>query len=128
MATPVVDRRALMQAALASQPSQPQAAGQVPTGSASPQTTQMAPPNTTAQGAQAPTGGQPMTSNTDIANVIGSGVDLSQDPSAVTGIVQMLQDPGLPPEQRAELQMRLQLAALNSMSSGPSGAAGGQGG
>jgi hypothetical protein len=130
MATPSVDPRALMQAAMSAQPTQQGAMGQVPVGAATPNPSAMSAPGASAAGAAAPAGAppQPMTSNTNIANVIGSGVDLSQDPQAVTDIVQMLQDPGLPPDQKAELQMRLQLAALNSLQgSGPAGAAGGQG-
>ena len=109
---PVVDKRALMQAA-----SQSLGGGAAP-----------GPAGATMPTSQPAAAAQPL-NQTQIANVVGSGVDLSQDPSAVTGIVQMLQDPGLPPDQRAELQMRLQLAALGSLQgSGPSGAAGGPGG
>jgi hypothetical protein len=72
-------------------------------------------------GAGASTGGM---SNADLASTVGSGSELSQDPDAVQQMVQMLQDPSTPPDQRAELQMRLQLAALRSIAGGPSGASG----
>ena len=74
-----------------------------------------------AGGAQADTGGM---SNVDLAQLVGSGTELSQDPAAIQQMVQILQDPGTPPDQRAAIQMRLQLAALQSIAGGPSGAAG----
>lgn len=63
-------------------------------------------------------------SNADLSSMVGSGSELGQDPAAVQQMVQMLQDPSTPPDQRAELQMRLQLAALRSIAGGPSGATG----
>lgn len=133
---PPVDKRALMQAAAAQQPQGAQQPQPMPQG---------APPGMPPSGAPQPGGppqpgpqpgapgaaGPPL-NQTQIANVVGSGVDLSQDPSAITGMVQMLQDPGLPPDQKAEIQMRLQLAALSSLQGSggsPGGAApGGPGG
>ena len=72
-------------------------------------------------GAGAGTGGM---SNADLSQLVGSGAELSQDPAAIQQMVQMLQDPGTPPDQKAEIQMRLQLAALRSIAGGPSGATG----
>jgi hypothetical protein len=129
-----IDPRLLLQAAMNSQPG---AATGAPTGAA-PQaagvTPQMGAPTDatpTGSAAAAPTGAQTAApqgtggmSNVDLAQMVGSGTELSQDPAAIQQMVQILQDPGTPPDQRAAIQMRLQLAALQSIAGGPSGAAG----
>lgn len=63
-------------------------------------------------------------SNADLSTLMGTGADLSQDPDAITQMVQALQVPGLPPDQKAAIQSRLQLAALKSLAGGAGGAVG----
>jgi hypothetical protein len=122
-----IDPRMLLQAAMNSQPG---AATGAPAGT----TPQMGAPTDAlpaGSAAAAPTGAQTATpagtagvSNVNLAQMVGSGSELSQDPAAIQQMVQILQDPGTPPDQRAAIQMRLQLAALQSIAGGPSGAVG----
>lgn len=60
-------------------------------------------------------------SNVDLANLVGSGTELAQDPSAMQSMMAQLQDPSTPPDQKAQIQMRLQLAALASLAQSPTG-------
>lgn len=120
-----IDPRMLLQAAMNSQPG-------AATGAPSGTTPQMgAPADALPSGsaAAAPTGAQTAApantggaSNVDLAQLVGSGTELSQDPAAIQQMVQILQDPSTPPDQRAQIQMRLQLAALSSMAGNPTGA------
>ncbi len=119
-----IDPRVLMQAAMASQPA---AASGAPTGT-TPQMGQMTDALPAGSAAAAPTGAQTATpagsaglSNVDLSQMVGSGTELSQDPAAIQQMVQILQDPGTPPGQRAAIQMRLQLAALSSIAGGQGG-------
>jgi hypothetical protein len=126
-----IDPRMLLQAAMNSQPSAAlglpaQAAGATiaPTGT-TPAMGQPTDATPAGSAAAAPAGAQPAApgasgglSNVDLAQLIGSGTELSQDPAAIQQMVQILQDPGTPPDQRAAIQMRLQLAALQSMTGG----------
>jgi hypothetical protein len=73
-----------------------------------------------AGGAPSP-GGTASMSNADLSAVMGSGQELGQDPDAMTQMIQLLQDPGTPPDQKAAIQSRLQLAALKSIAGGPGG-------
>lgn len=59
--------------------------------------------------------------NVDLSALLGSGSDLSQDPNAIQQMTAMLQDPSTPPDQKAQIQMRLQLAALASLAQNPVG-------
>jgi hypothetical protein len=108
-----------------------------PTGipGATPQSGAMTDATGAGSAAAAPTGAQSTTpqntggvSNLDLAQLVGSGTELSQDPGAIQQMVQILQDPGTPPDQRAQIQLRLQLAALQSLGGGAAGTAGGAGG
>jgi hypothetical protein len=63
-------------------------------------------------------------SNVDLASVLGTGSDLSNDPDTLQQMTQVLQDPATPPDQKAAIQARLQLAALRQLAGGPSGAVG----
>jgi hypothetical protein len=122
-----IDPRLLMQAAMSAQPG---AAAGAPVDA----TPQMGAPTDalpTGSAAAAPAGAQTATpadtggmSNVDLAQMVGSGTELSQDPAAIQQMVAILQDPGTPPDQRAAIQMRLQLAALRSIAGGPGGAVG----
>jgi hypothetical protein len=128
-----VDPRALLQAAM-----QSGAASGIPGAPAGAPPAMGAPGDTSAagappaqgipagmpQGGGPPGAGAPGPGNAGLSSIVGSGVELSQDPGAIQQMVQMLQDPSTPPDQRAEIQMRLQLAALRSLAGGPSGAAG----
>ena len=53
--------------------------------------------------------------------VVGGG---SQEAGNIQQIIQAIQDPKTPPDQKRFLQQQLQIAALKSLTSGPSGAAG----
>jgi len=63
-------------------------------------------------------------SNVDLSTLLGTGSDLAADPDALTQMAQVLQDPATPPDQRAAIQARIQLAAMRQMAGGPSGAVG----
>lgn len=60
-------------------------------------------------------------SNVNLSSLLGSGSDLSQDPNAIQQMTQMLNDPSTPPDQKAQIKMRLQLAALASLAQNPMG-------
>lgn len=116
-----IDPRVLMQAAMMSQPA---AAAGAPSGT-TPQMGQQTDALPQGSAAAAPSGAQTATpagsaglSNVDLSQMVGSGTELSQDPGAIQQMVQILQDPGTPPDQRAAIQMRLQLAALSSIAGG----------
>lgn len=124
-----IDPRLLLQSAMQSQPVTGAAMGTSPMGGA-PSTGTPA-----GAGAAAPTGAESTTpantggmSNLDLSQLVGSGAELSQDPNAIQQMVAILQDPGTPPDQRAAIQLRLQLAALQSLGGGAAGTAGGAGG
>jgi hypothetical protein len=129
-----IDPRMLLQAAMNSQPGAAVGAPAGALGGPAGTTPAMGAPTDalpSGSAAAAPTGaqtGQPAgtggLSNVDLAQMVGSGTELSQDPGAIQQMVQLLQDPGTPPDQRAAIQMRLQLAALRSIAGGPSGATG----
>lgn len=144
-----IDPRMLMQAAMAQQGGADQGAPANALSGIMPQASPMEPgpagatTPVDAPGAQAPTAGAPTPtpmggsmggapdpnsggmSNVDLAGVLGQGTDMSQDPEGIQAMVAMMQDPSTPPDQRAQLQMRLQLAALSSLTGGPSGVPGG---
>lgn len=120
-----IDPRVLLQAAMQSQPG---AAAGAPTGTV-PQMGQQTDALPSGSAAAAPTGAQTAQpagssglSNIDLSQMVGQGSELSQDPQAIQQMVQLLQDPGTPPDQRAQIQMRLQLAALSSLQGGGQGA------
>lgn len=123
-----LDPRMLLQAAMQAQPG---AATGAPVGT-TPQMGQATDALPSGSAAAAPTGAQTATpadtggmSNVDLSQMVGSGAELSQDPQAMQQMVALLQDPGTPPDQRAAIQMRLQLAALQSITGG-AGATGSQ--
>jgi hypothetical protein len=124
-----IDPRMLLQSAMQSAPVTGSGLGTQPPGA---DTTGATPAGA---GAAAPTGAEGTTpantggmSNLDLSQLVGSGTELSQDPNAIQQMVQILQDPGTPPDQRAAIQLRLQLAALQSLGGGAAGTAGGAGG
>jgi len=64
-------------------------------------------------------------STSDLQNQMGVG---SEQGGAAQQMIAMIQDPRTPPDQKAMLQQQLQLAALRSLTAGPSGAVGSPGG
>lgn len=79
------------------------------------------PAGASAQGADTSQAGTAGLGNIDLANLVGSGSELSQDPQAMQSMMAQLQDPSTPPDQKAEIQMKLQLAALASLAQNPTG-------
>jgi len=115
-----VDPRVLMRAAMAASP----AVG-APT-DVTPSAGLAQPPGASATAVS----GLPSTSglsNVDLSTLMGTGSDLSSDPDALTQMAQVLQDPSTPPDQKAAIQARLQLAAMRQLAGGPGGAAGAPG-
>lgn len=80
-----------------------------------------APTGASPQGADTSVAGSAGVANTNLANLVGSGSELSQDPQAIQQMVAQLQDPSTPPDQKQQIQMRLQLAALASLAQNPVG-------
>jgi len=77
-------------------------------------------------GAQ-PTGaeGTGSMSTADLQNQMGVGAQAGGAGGGVQQLIQAIQDPNTPPNQKEELQAQLQMAALRALTAGPTGAVGG---
>lgn len=58
-------------------------------------------------------------SNVDLSTLMGQGSELGQQPDTMTQMIQLLQDPSTPPDQKAAIQARLQLGAMAQLAGTP---------
>lgn len=63
-------------------------------------------------------------STADLQNQLGVGANQADAGQGAAQMIQAIQDPRTPPNQKAMLQQQLQLAALRALTAGPSGAVG----
>lgn len=63
-------------------------------------------------------------STADLQNQMGVGTQQADAGGAAAQMIQAIQDPHTPPDQKRMLQQQLQLAAMRSLTAGPSGAVG----